>query len=320
VLPFPDLTLKFSMVEPKGGGDRLFDHLMPRVSDVAERVADAIAHGESRAGATAPASSTAASRCACSPAASASSATSSTHRYRTMIEVGEPDYFPVDDLNKRHPPACAGCHLRGPCPGLYHRYHEVHGDAELRPRPGPRANAFNYTLTTLALPVPEDMSETTCPLRDGPLGVTPWDRGRDLFVRHAASSPHRADTRDFSDAEIADIKHTRGQVYLDASRKPAPDDFARDLVPLRPRRACAPAARTSPPAPASTNLSSRTSSPATTPIVRAHLASLTGDLLDLGCGAHAVVRRAAAAGLAVLDHHPVGPATSNQWAVRLRAP
>jgi 2-polyprenyl-3-methyl-5-hydroxy-6-metoxy-1,4-benzoquinol methylase len=35
---------------------------------------------------------------------------------------------------------------------------------------------------------------------------------------------------------------------------------------------------------------------------------------------HAVVARAAARGLTVVEHHPVGPTTSNQWAVRLRAP
>ncbi len=249
VLPFPDLTHNFSMMEPKGGGDRLFDHLMPRVS---ERQ-----FGDLR-----------------------------THRYRTMIEVGEPDYFPVDDLNKRHPPACDECSLRGACPGLFHRYHEVHGDAELRPRPGPRANAFNYTFTTLvsAPSVPEDMSQATCPLRDGPLGVTPWDRGRDLFVRHAGKlALHRADTRDFSDAEIADIKHTRGQLYLDASRKPAPDNFARDLVPLRR----APLCRGCPHEPTCTGLYEPVLEDIFTrddALVRAHLATLTGALLDLGCG------------------------------------
>lgn len=283
VLPFPDLTLKFSMMEPKGGGDRLFDHLMPRVSDVAEKVLDAIAHGESRASPNGPRFEHGGLPLCLLPGRERQFGDLRTHRYRTMIEVGEPDFFPVDDLNKRHPPACAGCHLQGPCPGLFHRYHEVHGDAELRPRPGPRANAFNYTLATLP-PVPEDMSQTTCPLRDGPLGVTPWDRGRDLFVRHAGKlALHRADTRDFSDAEIADIKHTRGQVYLDATRKPAPDDFARDLVPLRRAALCAGC----PHQPTCTGLFEPVLEDIFTrddAIVRAHLATLTGDLLDLGCG------------------------------------
>ncbi len=286
VLPFPDLTLKFSMMEPKGGGDRLFDHLMPRVSEVAERVMDAIAFGESRAGASGPRFEHGGLPLCLLPGRERQFGDLRTHRYRTMIEVGEPDYFPVDDLNKRHPPACDECSLRGACPGLFHRYHEVHGDAELCPRPGPRANAFNYTLTTIvALPsVPEDMSQATCPLRDGPLGVTPWDRGRDLFVRHAGKlALHRADTRDFSDAEIADIKHNRGQIYLDATRKPAPDNFARDLVPLRRASLCAGCPHEAPCTglyePVLEDIFTRDDAP-----VRAHLATLTGELLDLGCG------------------------------------
>ena len=283
VLPFADATLKFSMVEPKGGGDRLFDHLMPRVADVAARVAEAIAHGEARAGPAGPRFEHGALPLCLLPGRERQFGDLKTHRYRTMIEVGEPDYFPVDDLNKVHPTACDGCRLRGACPGLYRGYHEVHGDAELRAVVGPRANAFNYTLRGL-VPVPKDMSATRCPLRDGPLGVTPWDRGRDLFVRHAGKLAHyRADTRDFSDAEIAAIKHARGQVYLDASRKDAPDDFARDLVPLVRAEVCGGCPHRDRCAglhePVLEDIFTRDDAE-----VRARLAALRGDLLDLGCG------------------------------------
>jgi MoaA/NifB/PqqE/SkfB family radical SAM enzyme/SAM-dependent methyltransferase len=283
VLPFTDATLKFSMVEPKGGGDRLFDHLMPRVSDVAVRVAEAIAHGEARAGPQGPRFEHGAVPLCLLPGREQQFGDLKTHRYRTMIEVGEPDWFPVDDLNKLHPPACDGCRLRGPCPGLYRGYHEVHGDAELRPVTGPRANAFNYTLRGL-VPVPADMSEAFCPLRDGPLGVTPWDRGRDLFIRHAGKLGHyHADTRDFSDVELAASKHALGQVYLDASRKPAPDDFARDLVPLARARVCAGcphlATCTGLYEPVLEDIFTRDDAE-----VRRRLAELRGDLLDLGCG------------------------------------
>jgi hypothetical protein len=68
-----------------------------------------------------------------------------TDRFATMIEVGEPDFFPVDDDNKLQPAACAGCALRGPCPGLYRGYHAAFGDGELRPRRGgARGNSFDY--------------------------------------------------------------------------------------------------------------------------------------------------------------------------------
>ena len=283
VLPFPDATLKFSMVEPKGGGDRLFEHIMPRVADVATQVMAAIAHGEAKAGQGGPRFEHGGLPLCLLPGREAQYGDLRTHRYRTMIEVGEPDYFPVDDLNKLHPPACDGCELRGACPGLYRGYHEAHGADELRPRIGPRANAFNYTLRGLVA-VPEDMSETQCVLRDGPLGVTPWDRGRDLFVRHRGKLAHyRADTRDFSDAEIVAIKHGAAQVYVDASRKPAPDDFARDLVPLSRAALCTGCAHEARCVgihePVLTDIFTRDDA-----LVRALLATMRGDLLDLGCG------------------------------------
>ncbi|MBA3549963.1 MAG: radical SAM protein [Nannocystis sp.] len=286
VLPFPDATLKFSMVEPKGGGDRLFDHLMPRVADVAARVTEAIAHGEAKVGQSGqagPRFEHGALPLCLMPGRERQFGDLKTHGYRTMIEVGEPDWFPVDDFNKVHPAACDGCRHRGACPGLYRGYHEVHGDAELRPVAGPRANAFNYTLRGL-VPVPADMSEDHCPLRDGPLGVTPWDRGRDLFVRHNGKLGHyHADTRDFSDVEIAASKHALGQVYLDASRKPAPDDFASDLVPLARARVCAGcpsyASCSGLFEPVLEDIFTRDDAE-----VRRHLSALRGELLDLGCG------------------------------------
>jgi len=283
VLPFPDATLKFSMVEPKGGGDRLFDHIMPRVADVASHVMTAIAHGEANAGPHGPRFEHGGLPLCLLPGRETQYGDLRTHRYRTMIEVGEPDYFPVDDLNKLHPPACDGCALRGACPGLFRGYHEVHGDGELQRKPGPRANAFNYTLRGL-VPVPADMSDEHCPLKDGPLGVTPWDRGRDLFIRHHGKLAHyHADTRDFSDAEIAAIKHHDAQIYVDASRKPAPDDFARDLVPLVRASLCTGCPHETRCAgihePVLADIFTRDDAH-----VRILLASLRGELLDLGCG------------------------------------
>jgi pyruvate-formate lyase-activating enzyme/SAM-dependent methyltransferase len=282
-LPFTRATVKFSMVEPKGGGDRLFDHLMPRVADVAAAVDAAIAHGEAAARGGGPRFEHGAIPLCLVPGRERQYGDLKTHRYHTMIEVGEPDYFPVDDRNKVHPPACTGCALRGPCPGLYRGYHARHGEGELRPVRGPRANSFNYTLVGLVQGA-GDLSSGTCPLRDGPLGVTPWDRGRDLFVRHDGKlARYRADTRDFDDDEIAAVKHARGQVYLDASRKPAPDDFARDLVPLARAAVCRGCphhgACTGLHEPVFEDIFSRDDA-----AVREHLAGLRGDLLDLGCG------------------------------------
>lgn len=271
-----DVTLKFSMVEPKGGAARLFDLLVPRVADVADAVLAAAARARELG---VRVTHGGIPRCLL-PGLEDSYSDLRTHRYWTMVEVGEPDFFPVDDDNKTHPPACDGCALRGGCPGLFRGYLDVHGAGELRPvADRPRANSFNYTLEAVH-PAPDD----TCPLRQGPLGVTPWERGRHLFVRRGDRlARYRADTRDFSDAEIAAVKHELGQVYVDAARGPAPQDFARELVPLTRSPLCAGC----PHVPACTGLFEPVFEDIFTrddARVRAHLGALSGDLLDLGCG------------------------------------
>ncbi len=229
ILPYRDVHLNLSMVEPKGGGAALFAHLMPRVSHVAERVRDAIAYGRERAGDGGPTFSHGAIPLCLVPGLENAYGDLKTHRFATMIEVGEPDFFPVDDLNKVQPAEpCRGCSLSGACPGLYRGYVEVHGTDELRPvRTRPRGNSFNYAFEALVT----TSANGGCPIRDD--GTTPWDRARTIFVKHGPRvARFRADTRDFSDAEIGEIKHELGQVYLDVSRKDAPDDFAADLRPL----------------------------------------------------------------------------------------
>lgn len=237
VLAYPDLTLKFSMVEPKGGGDKLFEHLMPKVSLVAERVRDALDYGREKVGeGLGPRFSHGAIPLCLMGGYEPEFDDLKTHRFATMIEVGEPDFFPVDDLNKVQPEdPCRGCSLSGPCPGLYRGYHEAFGASELTAVPdAPRANSFNYVL---AAPVPSPV-DGSCPLV-ATHGITPWERGRDLFVRHGGRvARYRADTRDFSDVEIGRIKHELGQLYVDVSGKDAPDDFTTDLRPLARSKTC----------------------------------------------------------------------------------
>jgi MoaA/NifB/PqqE/SkfB family radical SAM enzyme/SAM-dependent methyltransferase len=296
LLPFTDVAIKFSMVEPKGGGDKLFDHLMPRVEQVAERVMDAIAYGDrrvaelSRPGSRAdgdqrgPTFSHGAIPLCLMPGYEDRFDDLKTHAYRTMIEVGEPDFFPVDDLNKTHAEPCRGCALRGPCPGLYKGYHEVFGATELHPRRDrPRSNSYNYQLAKLINLAVEPASHEQCPLR-GELGVTPWDRGRDLYVRNGPRlARFRAESRDFSDVEIFEIKHELGQLYLDVSRKHAPDDFARDLVQLRRSSMCDGCPNfetcTGMFEPLLEDVFTRDDAK-----VRELLTQLRGDVLDLGCG------------------------------------
>ncbi|WP_181234032.1 radical SAM protein [Enhygromyxa salina] len=296
LLPYPDVEVKFSMVEPKGGGDKLFEHLMPRVELVAERVMQAIEHGDRRVaelGQPGPSFSHGAIPLCLLPGYEDRFDDLKTHAYRTMIEVGEPDFFPVDDLNKTHAAPCHGCALRGPCPGLYKGYHEVYGATEVHPhRDRPRSNSYNYKLEKLVSVGFEGSTHADCPLVNGlskgadrsPLGVTPWDRGRDLFVRNGKRiARFRAESRDFSDQEIIEIKHDLGQLYLDVSTKPAPDDFARDLVQLVRSPLCegCPSfgACTGMFEPLFEDVFTRDDAK-----VREVLADLRGEVLDLGCG------------------------------------
>ena len=281
VLAYPDATIKFSMVEPKGGGDRLFDHLMPPITQVADRVAAAIEYGQTKAGEHGPQFRHGALPLCLLPGREDLFDDLKTHAYRTMVEIGEADFFPVDDDNKVQPPVCNGCSLQGPCPGLYRGYHRVFGADELRPRRDrARSNSFNYVYEAIvrATITPDD----PCPLFVD--GISPWDRSRDLFIEHGGKiARYRANTRDFSDRELLATKLDRTQIYVDISRKPAPDDFARDLVKLTRSwrcEACPLRERcTGLFVPGEVEVFSRDDAS-----VRQRLAGLEGELIDIGCG------------------------------------
>jgi molybdenum cofactor biosynthesis enzyme MoaA/SAM-dependent methyltransferase len=280
LLPYPDVVLKFSMVAPKGGGDKLFEHLMPRVSDVAAAVNDAIAYGDEKSQGKARYAHDGIPFCLLAGHENQYDDLK-THRFRTMIEIGEPDYFPVDDRDKVQPSECDACALRGPCPGLYRGYREVHGEDEIHAVTGrPRSNSFHYVREQDA----GRLEGGRCPvLADG---VTPWDAGRAIFLREGDRVVrYRSETRDFTDLEIEATKHAKGQVYLDASDKVAPDDFAKDLVLLRRSDVCAPCPEVKrcagifEPAPEGSDVFTRDDAR-----VRAIVQKLEGDILDVGCG------------------------------------
>lgn len=280
LVPHLDVRLKFSMVAPKGGGSRAFDSLMPPVREVAARVVEAIAYGTERTNGRGRYAHDGIPFCLL-PGLEDRYDDLKTHGYATMVEVGEPDFFPVDDKDKCQPEPCRGCALRGACPGLFAGYHEVFGHGELRPRTDrPRSNSFNYELETL---VPATGGD--CPIRED--GVTPWDRGRHLFVRHGERvGRFRTTSRDFADVEIAATKHDVGQLYMDVSRKAAPDDFARDLVPLVRSALCEPCperAHCTGLYEARTEGDNRFEQDDAR--VRTLLGTLRGAVLDVGCGA-----------------------------------
>lgn len=103
------------------------------------------------------------------------------------------------------------------------------------PEAGParlRSNSFNLTpLADIAWPV-----GAPCPLRGRHPG---HDRYRTLLLRLTdrvrLCETH---TGDFDQAELELIKERHGQLYVDISRKLAPDDFARDLRKLQELAEC----------------------------------------------------------------------------------
>jgi hypothetical protein len=238
VLPFPDLTLKFSMMEPKGGGDRLFDHLMPRVSEVAERVMDAIAFGESRAGASGPRFEHGGLPLCLLPGRERQFGDLRTHRYRTMIEVGEPDYFPVDDLNKRHPPPATSAACAAPAPAC--------STATTRSTATPssaRAPARAPTpSTTPSQPSsPYHLSPRTCPRRPARCATARSASPRGTAAATSLSATP-ASSRSTAPTPATSATPRSLTSSTPAARStstppasPPPDNFARDLVPPAPR-------------------------------------------------------------------------------------
>jgi pyruvate-formate lyase-activating enzyme/SAM-dependent methyltransferase len=314
--PWPDVVVKFSMVQPKGGADRLFEHIIPRVSDVASRVREAIDYGLAKSAGRQRFAHDGIPFCLL-PEHKDRYDDLKTHRFATMIEVGEPDFFPVDDLAKVQPEeTCGRCSLRGACPGLYAGYREVHGDGEVRAvTDRTRSNSLPYVYEGLHGTLAD--GRPRCPVRAD--GVTPWDRGRVLFLREGDRvERYRAESRDFADVEIARMKLDLGQIYV--SDRDCPDDFARDLVALErstlcdacdARDACGGLWERG-----EQNVFVRDDAP-----IRAFVAELCGDVLDVGCGDgryEDVVGPRARAGL--VNWVGLEPDAARAAAMRARAP
>ncbi len=280
VLAYPDVVLKFSMVQPKGGAHSQFDAVVPRVAQVAARVCDALAYGLDASQGRGPRFAHDGIPLCLLPGYEELYDDLKTHGFATMVDIGEGDFFPVDDRAKIQPPeVCAGCVLSGPCPGLYRSYRERFGSDELCSRPsGARSNSCHYVFRRL-LPL---VIDEECPVRGD--GVTPWHEGRDLLVVQGERiAVFRAETRDFSDEALRQLKQERGQIYADVSDKDAPDDFSADLRKLTRSawcdgcpdyRACTGTFEQ-----AGADVFARDDAR-----VREIVAALVGDVLDVGCG------------------------------------
>lgn len=275
--PFPDVVTKFSMVQPKGGADKLFEQIIPPVSLVAERVGDAIRYGLEKTGGKGLYAHDGIPFCLLRGLEDRYDDLR-THRFATMVEIGELDFFPVDDRAKVQPEECRACALRGPCPGLFRGYREVHGEGEIHAVPGLRSNSFHYAREAAV----GRIVGGACPVRSD--GVTPWDRARHVFWREGDTVwRYRCDSRDFPDTEIERVKRELGQLYVDRSNRDAPRDFARDLGKARRSSIC----EGCPEADACAGMFEADAADVFVrddERVRDVVAGLHGDVLDIGCG------------------------------------
>lgn len=280
VAPLEDVRLKFSWVEPKGGAAHLLETMVPALETAASAVATALHRWDDATGRPLRAVHGGFPLCAL-PGFESRYDDLRTHDYWTMSEIGEPDLFPVDDRNKSKPSPCDRCNLRGGCPGLFRLYQERFGHEMLRPREdGVRSNSVDFVYEHMQ--TERHVDGETCPVWTA--SARPYDRARHVFVRHGAKvGRYRALSRDFDDDELERIKFDTAQLYLDASRKAAPNDFARDLVKLERSELCVECPGRDTCAgmfePRFEDVFGRDDA-----AVREHLSSLRGDVLDLGCG------------------------------------
>ncbi len=282
LLPLEHLTLKFSMIAPKGGGDRSFDHIVAPVEEVARAIEGAIRYGEAQRGERpGPLFGHDSIPLCLLPGLGHLYDDLRTNDFRTMSEVGEADFFPIDHaLNVQPDEPCSRCAVRGQCPGLFRGYVDRFPESArlLRPQPGARANSYNLVPTRDVFRKPGE----PCPILED--GTTSYDRGRSVFLRlRDRMRLYETTTLDFADTELLETKEARGQLYLDVSKKLAPDDFAVDLRKLTlsaecrscPARASCTGSWTAVPGDVFTRDDAR---------VHALLGAMRGDVLDVGAG------------------------------------
>jgi MoaA/NifB/PqqE/SkfB family radical SAM enzyme len=176
----PQLSLKFTMPQPKGAALRSFDRVVPNVSDAAMAVQDAIRHGGTRRPA-ARLGHEGFPLCLL-PGLEDLQDNLRTHGFLGMCEVGESDFAPIDDLLLMHPGCCESCHLRPRCPGIYKEYAARRGVGELRPR----AAAQRFSQPTTAAPP----AQSSSPPGSRPSSAVPAPLD-DLATREAASQEQR---------------------------------------------------------------------------------------------------------------------------------
>jgi pyruvate-formate lyase-activating enzyme/SAM-dependent methyltransferase len=182
-----------------------------------------------------------------------------THGIAALREVDEETFYPIDYGNMGKSPRCRGCLLGDGCRGTWLKTLDMFSDACLRPTTGGVANSYNYFPTEAAPPAKAQARAVSIRREDS----TNW---------------YATDTADFSDRELLAVRDQLEQVYVQLDDAPYVTDFPAQLRKLR--RVEAGDGRNFPLFEVMKNdlfLASETP-------VRRILSSLTGSVLDVGCG------------------------------------
>jgi pyruvate-formate lyase-activating enzyme/SAM-dependent methyltransferase len=252
--PLRRARVKFTYVEPKGQA-LVDDSLIPHPVEAARAIAAALELGE-RLGMPGNRFGVDGLPHCLDPRLPTLQDDMFTHDIVALREVDEERFFPIDYGNMHRPKACRGCRVGDACRGSWTRTFNRFGDHFLAPVYGGLSNSFNYF---------PDPGGSASPQRALQLEID----GRKL--------PFATDTADFSEPHIRHVRDTIEQLYLQLDDRPMVDDFPAQLRKLR-RAGPADAAK-----PLFVPLRKDLFSLADQR-VRTLLRSVTGRVLDVGCG------------------------------------
>jgi len=254
--PMPGVSIKFSYVEPKGAAVE-DDSIIPEPTVAARQVSRAIDYGLELSVPLSRFGVDGFPHCLDSRFGALQDDLF-THRVIALREVAE-DFHAVDYGNMRKPQLCSGCLISDECRCTWAGALDRFGTDFLVPVRGGLANSYNYF-----------------PLEEPPDGL---DESRLITVRVEEGLVCCAtDTRDFSPAQLRDIRDRGEQVYLQVDESEYVTDFPVQLRKLarevRPDSAAGPVF-----ARVEEDLFSSADE-----CVTETLSGLSGSVLDVGCG------------------------------------
>ncbi len=272
------LRLKFSLVEPEGSVLEDFDGLVPSLERAAAAVCEAV-EIIGRDQPDLPLAVDGFPLCVLPDLESLDTGLRDDGIF-AMSEAFEAGFYPVDDAHRGFGRRCARCSLRRRCRGVFKTYLDRRGEDELRPVSRAVSNSFQIVSDG----APERFRVTACPVRAG--REPPPDAVRGLLIQSKPGWARRArvDTRDFSDQSLRMALRDRGQAYLPAPELDQATDFASQLTRLELAATCGRCPRRDV-CGGFHRASTRPAFEAARRLLDQRLGSLSGQVLDVGCGA-----------------------------------